>query len=152
VFSVVLSGVSSGVTRGVKGTQLLGRRITAGCAKNSQQYHKYFLQCSTFSPNDLFRTGRRQTCFLSRPSSNFVMPFLRVFLGPINSNSHPWLSISITSINLKNENTASRTVFVFCAVFKAGGANQGCGSGYFVNRFRFQQNLDSNRAWALSHL
>ena len=37
--------------------------------------------------------------------------------------------------------------------------NQGCGSGYFVNRFRFhtyrfrfQQNLDSNRAWALSHL
>jgi len=45
-------------------------------------------------------------------------------------------------------------------------ANQGCGSDYFVNRFRFhtyrfrfrfhrlrfQQNLDSNRAWALSHL
>ena len=37
--------------------------------------------------------------------------------------------------------------------------NQGCGSGYFVNRFRFhtyrfrfQQNLGSNRAWALSHL
>ena len=37
--------------------------------------------------------------------------------------------------------------------------NQGCRSGYFVNRFRFhtyrfrfQQNLDSNRAWALSHL
>jgi len=39
--------------------------------------------------------------------------------------------------------------------------NQGCGSGYFVNcfrfhtyrfRFRFQQNPDSNRAWALSHL
>ena len=30
--------------------------------------------------------------------------------------------------------------------------SQGCGSGYFVNRFRFQQNLDSNRAWALSHL
>ena len=36
---------------------------------------------------------------------------------------------------------------------------QGCGSGYFVNRFRFytyrfrfQQNLDSNGAWALSHL
>ena len=36
---------------------------------------------------------------------------------------------------------------------------QGCGSGYFVNRFRFHtyrfrfhQNLDSNRAWALSHL
>jgi len=24
---------------------------------------------------------------------------------------------------------------------------QGCGSGYFVNRFRFQQSLDSIRAW-----
>jgi len=30
--------------------------------------------------------------------------------------------------------------------------NQGCGNGHFVNRFRFQQNLDSDRAWALSHL
>jgi len=37
--------------------------------------------------------------------------------------------------------------------------DQGCGSCYFVNpyrfhtyRFHFQQNLDSNRAWALSHL
>jgi len=35
--------------------------------------------------------------------------------------------------------------------------NQAFGSGYFVNRFhihrfRFQRNLDSNRAWALSHL
>jgi len=28
--------------------------------------------------------------------------------------------------------------------------NQGCGSGYFVNRFRFQQNLDSIRAWNLT--
>jgi len=31
--------------------------------------------------------------------------------------------------------------------------NQGCGSGYFVNRcrrFRFQQSLDSIRAWTLT--
>jgi len=27
---------------------------------------------------------------------------------------------------------------------------QGCGSGYFVNRFRFQQSLDSIRAWSLT--
>jgi len=38
-------------------------------------------------------------------------------------------------------------------------SNQGCGSSYVVNRFRFhtyrfrfQQNLDSNKARALSHL
>jgi len=47
---------------------------------------------------------------------------------------------------------------------KGRSTGQGCGSGYFINgfrfhtyrfrfhRFRFQQNLDSNRAWALSHL
>jgi len=37
--------------------------------------------------------------------------------------------------------------------------NQGCGSSYFVNHFRFhtyrfhfQQSLESNKAWTLCHL
>jgi len=28
--------------------------------------------------------------------------------------------------------------------------DQGCGSGYFVNRFRFQQSLDSITTWTLT--
>jgi len=35
-------------TGGAKGAQCPGLRITGG-AENSQQCHKYFLQCSTFA-------------------------------------------------------------------------------------------------------
>jgi len=45
--------------------------------RKSQQYHKCFLQCSTFaSERPQVRTRGRQTCFLPRASSNLVTPLL----------------------------------------------------------------------------
>ena len=60
-----------GVMRGVKEDT-----ITPG-AEKSQQCHKYFLQCSTFtSERSQVRTWGRQTCFLPRAPSNLVTPLL----------------------------------------------------------------------------
>jgi len=38
-----------GVTRGARGAQFPGRRITKGGTEKTQKYHKYFLQYSAFS-------------------------------------------------------------------------------------------------------
>jgi len=61
--SSVKTRIARGVTRGAKGTQFSGRRMTAGGAEKSKQYHKHFLQCSTFaSESPQVRTWGGQTC------------------------------------------------------------------------------------------
>ena len=51
------------------------RRFTVGGAEKSQQYHKYFLQYSTFvSDRPYVQIWERQTCFLPRSPSNLVTP------------------------------------------------------------------------------
>jgi len=65
-----------GVMRGVKEDT-----ITPG-AEKSQQCHKYFLQCSTFtSERSQVRTWGRQTCFLPRAPSNLVTPLVGLTTG-----------------------------------------------------------------------
>jgi len=71
----LLSG--RGVTRGTKGVQFTGRRMTAGDAAKSQQYHKYFIQDSaSASERPPVQTWGRQACFLPRAPPNLVTPLL----------------------------------------------------------------------------
>jgi len=74
----------------------------------------------------------------------YIPPCVRACLPPV--------SYATDQVHFKHEQPQVLLIESLCN-------NQGCGSGYFVNRFRFhtyrfhfQQNLDSNRAWALSHL
>jgi len=64
-----------GVTRGARGAQFPGRRITGGDAEKSQQCHTHFLQYSTFAcEKPQVRIWGHQTCFLPRASFILVKP------------------------------------------------------------------------------
>jgi len=73
--------ICSGVTKGGEGRTISGRQITSGvlnhCGghRKSQQYHKYFLQYSSFASVRIqIGTWGRQTCFFLRAPSNLVTP------------------------------------------------------------------------------
>ena len=65
-------------------TAIIVKGVTKGhnspSAEKSQQWHWYFLQCSTFaSKRPSVRTWGRQTCFLPQAPSNLVTSLIAVY-------------------------------------------------------------------------
>jgi len=135
-----ITNCTAGAERGGKGTQIPWCQITMGAPnhcgerRKSQQYHKCFLQCSTFaSERPQVPTWGRQSCFLPQAPTNqacrWVMPFLWESHGkrPMGWDRHklpwngnwtykyvPWTTLHLTSLRLCCTGSIHETVFWLC--------------------------------------
>jgi len=66
--------VPRGVTTRAKGTQIPGRRITAGASENPNNVTSSFFNSTFASERPQVRTWGRQTCFLPVAPSNLITP------------------------------------------------------------------------------